>query len=91
MTTRSKGGARSLRVNARLDGESAKQLAALEDELALSSSDVLREALRRLHDAVLSNRKSLDALVGKYEGAPPNLSESTKAALTKSWSDKHRP
>jgi Arc/MetJ-type ribon-helix-helix transcriptional regulator len=85
--------ARMYRVNARLDAEAHAQLQALEAHTRLSTTDVLREALRRMHaDTVASTsraRSALDHLVGKYQGAPADLSERTKTALTASLSRKH--
>jgi Arc/MetJ-type ribon-helix-helix transcriptional regulator len=84
---------RIFRVNARLDGETHEQLEALEAQTRLSTSDVVREALRRMHAELVARgeraRSALDGVVGKYGGAPRDLSERTKAALGVGWAKKH--
>lgn len=80
------------RVNARLDDTTRSQLSALEARLQLSTTEVIRESIRRMYGDIEASRSDgeamLDALVGKFEG-PADLSEDVKASLTASLSAKH--
>ncbi|MDX2087027.1 MAG: hypothetical protein SFX73_04210 [Kofleriaceae bacterium] len=83
----------TFRVNARLDSATHAQLVALEQSTELSTTDVVKEALRRMHAELVGERApstdALDRLVGRYAG-PRDLSEKTKVTLTASLTKKHR-
>jgi hypothetical protein len=81
------------RVNARFDEAMNNKLNQLAEATGLSTSDVLREAVARMHASVTgagqAGRSRLDALVGKYGSAPADLSSNYKAELAASLAQKH--
>jgi predicted DNA-binding protein len=81
------------RVNARFDADLNDKLTELAKSTGLTTSDVLREAVIRMHAAVnatqLAARDQLDRIVGRYSTTEADLSTRYKDILSNDWPEKH--
>jgi hypothetical protein len=83
-----------MRINARLDAETERQLRYLMESTGLSVSDVVKSSLAHYYEAVWSDRPPqlarLLAVAGSKGSGRSDISLRTKQALTESLTAKHR-
>lgn len=83
-----------MRVNARLDEESQRQIDYLTQTTGMPVSHVLRESVGHYYRQVRSQRagpKQLLALVGKGQSGRSDIASDVKAGLSEALAEKHRP
>ena len=82
-----------MRINARLDDSYEKKLLAIQHATALSTSEIIKQALDLLYEKTTltgrqKNQKLIEMLAGTAEG-PEDLSENYKEYLYQGWKEKH--
>ena len=82
-----------MRINARLDDSYEKKLRAIQQATALSTSEIVKQALDLLYEKTTltgrqKNQKLIEMLAGTAEG-PEDLSVNYKEYLYQSWKEKH--
>jgi hypothetical protein len=82
-----------MRINARLDDSYEKKLLAIQQATALSTSEIVKQALDLLYEKTTligsqKNQKLIEMLAGTAEG-PEDLSVNYKEYLYQGWKEKH--
>jgi predicted transcriptional regulator len=82
-----------MRVNARLDEESQRQIDYLTETTGMPISHVLRESVGHYYRQVRAQRvgpKHLAALIGKGESGRSDIASDVKRRLSETLAEKHR-
>ena len=82
-----------MRINARLDDSYEKKLLAIQQATALSTSEIVKQALDLLYEKTTltgrqKNQKLIEMLAGTADG-PEDLSVNYKEYLYQGWKQKH--
>jgi len=91
MTSHTRGAV--MRINARLDDSYEKKLLAIQQATALSTSEIVKQALDLLYEKTTltgrqKNQKLIEMLAGTAEGLE-DLSVNYKEYLYQGWKEKH--
>jgi len=91
MTSHTRGDV--MRINARLDDSYEKKLLAIQQATALSTSEIVKQALDLLYEKTTlsgrqKNQKLIEMLAGTAEGLE-DLSVNYKEYLYQGWKEKH--